>query len=188
MAEIINGREIVKRGFQKAFCDVCNRITEWYKEAGSAPAHCTDHSAWKAGAKRVDVSKAIATLAQLVPVVEAPQEWEVRRMNRMLRSADSVKSRGASLAGHDWASDIFSDLPEQQPLRPGQVYCTFCKKPTDQVNLTTERKPKITKTEVMDRIGDEFTMRERVMVKVTEIHACPDCVVNVRNPIVVRTV
>lgn len=186
-SSIINGRDIVQRGFQKAYCDLCNRVTYWYKEAGKAPAHCTDHSNWHKGMRHADTSEASFMLANLSPKPEAPTEGELRRANMMLRNAETVTRKRPSLEGYDWAADLFPAMPVRDP---NKLYCSFCGNPVDVVNVTLGRsKPLVRKTEQVykDSTGG-IHVHERVTVQVAEVQSCPNCIVQVRNPIVVRVV
>jgi hypothetical protein len=173
------------QGFHKAHCTVCNRKTWHYAEAGSSgKAKCTDHSDYVVGRKHAIVGNMM--LADFSKPVHQPTERELKLANKldmsMWRSAEDRKSH--VYVDADWAT--FPNSPEKDP---NKLYCSFCGSEVDQVNQLTERKPVIRKVQDTYRNDSgEIIIQEKVVSRMETVHACPNCVLQIRKPITVRTV
>lgn len=172
----------------KQFCKLCQRETyhsQWFPHDPT----CNEHSDWKPGKKRSLPDTMM--LMRLTPEHKSPTEAELRRMNRMektmLRAADSRHQ--VSLAGYDWAEQIFERDPDTENLDPDKVYCSYCGRPTQRLDLTRENKPRVRfrNIPVMDSDGN-VELQEKMEVVATTVNACPDCCLNVRKPITVQRV
>jgi hypothetical protein len=170
--------------FHKADCSTCKKTTWHFRESGIALAHCCDC----APKHDADVKDAITMIAQLTPVAEAPTEGQIRQQNRLDRSlwrnAEVVKTR-VYIDG-DWG--VERDVTADKPLDVDHNTCSFCNKPIDQIHTTSEKTAKIFKRLTPVRIAGEVVVEEQIMRKIQEVHACPNCIVNIRKPIIVRRV
>lgn len=77
---------------------------------------------------------------------------------------------------------------ESTEVEPGKLYCTHCGSPVDHITKLSESKPRIRKFSEPVKIGDNIVFREKVSVVAEEVHACQKCVLQIRKPIVLRTV
>jgi hypothetical protein len=189
---MLNGKDIVKRGFHKAFCDLCQREVWHYKSADHTAASCSNHSNWEAGKHRVRVEGSTLIVAKLTKDHgEAPTERELRVANALDKSlwqfAEEKRTSQVDISSEAWAENIFDDAP---PMRdPNKTYCTFCGTEVQKIDLLTERKPIIRKTEDAYRnASGEIVIQERITTRMETINACPNCSLKVRKPVVVRIV
>jgi hypothetical protein len=190
MAELVNGKDLVKRGFHKALCDLCAKPTWHYKEADQHAATCCNHSNYVAGRRKTRVSDNTIIVAHLTKThPDPPSEKELRIANRMnthvLAHIDRKKARVA--LDQPWAKGMFDAAPKMRD--PSKTYCTFCRNEVQQIDLTTERKPKISRTQeaYKDATG-AVVIQDRIVTQMETLNACPNCCLNIRRPIVVRRV
>jgi hypothetical protein len=173
-------------GFHKTECSLCQRTTWHYKE-GDKPAHCTNHSTWNPNRRHAVVGTVMQ--AQLTRTVQAPTERELRIANRLdmdlWRHAEEQRKTCVDITQS--AQGIF---PVDTTVRdPDKLYCTFCGDEVDQVRVTTERKPVVrVKIDTYKDTSGEVHVQERVVTRAETIHACPNCCLRVRKPIVARRV
>lgn len=181
--------------FRKADCALCQRKTWHFR--GNALAdkeHCCEHSDWsKDMRKPVSVNDAIAVVAQLSPTVERPTEGQIREQNRLNKAlwrnaSDRIARYYGDESDAEWLGRETPVGKDELP-DPDKHFCTFCKMETPFIKLTTEKKPKIRRIQDEHLNADgSVEITERVMVTTETVHACPNCIVNIRKPIVVRRV
>ena len=191
---IMESKSAAPKGrFHKGFCNLCQRNTWHYKGAGANDkAHCTDHSDWpsKIGRSTLAVKDAIIVTAQLTPIHETPTEGTVRAMNKLNKSLwRNASDRIARYYGDDEWLTGGNDVQETQAPDPDKHYCSFCGNETAQIKLTTEKRPKLKKViETSLDADNNVVITEKAVVGTETVHACPNCIVNIRKPIVVRRV
>jgi hypothetical protein len=178
-----------EKGFHKAHCDVCDRKTWHYKESGGQNPHCTHHSNWTPGRKRhVPDIMVQGGLGKAKPA--EPTEREIRIANKLDMSMwRNAEERYKSHVRMDNASGLFSNASPATAKDPDKTYCSFCGDAVDAIHRLTEKKPVIRK--VIDTYKDatgEVVVQEKVVTRVETVHACPNCCLNIRKPIVVRSV
>jgi hypothetical protein len=189
---MLNGKDIIKRGFHKAFCDMCQRDTWHYKTADHTLASCCNHSNWEAGKSHVRVEGSTLVVAKLTKDHgEPPTERELRITNKLdanlWRFAEEKRTSQVDISSEPWAENLFDDAA---PMRdPSKIYCTFCNNEVQKIDLLTERKPIIRKTQDAYRDSSgQIVLQERITTRMETINACPNCCLKVRKPIVVRVV
>lgn len=124
----------------------------------------------------------------VVRQVVQPAAKQTRLQKSMLRAADS-KFSGVSLAGYEWAEGMFDRDPDSDKLDPNQIHCSFCGRPTEKLDLTSERKPQIrTRVDHHQHSDGTIEIREHVEASSETLHACPDCCLQIRKPITVQRV
>lgn len=166
-----------RRGsYHKAECLTCNKET-WHYKSALGKVSCTVHE-----------SKLVQVAGDTVNEVKGPQVHIAGKLDRSLWRHATPSQRGVSVTNEDWAQAMFPPELEKPQLDPNQVYCSFCGGVTDQINTLMEKKPVIRRIMQGVMIGDEVVMQERVTSKIETVHACPNCVLEVRRPIVVRRV
>ena len=168
--------------FTKQDCTKCGKKTWHYKE-GDKPARCSCE------VKTAEV-QGIIQGGSMYSRKELPTEAEIRRANRLDRSmwqvAEERRSSQLDVSNEAWAAGLFSDADFPDP---NKEHCTFCgAEIKDQVNTLQEKKPRIVVKDIPVKIGDEITIQRKVTSQVETLKACPNCVLNIRKPIVVRTV
>lgn len=183
-----------KKGFHELPCDLCQRTTWHYKPEGEGSATCCNHSP-------VDCSPQGRLKEHPIPAITGgtnlhagPSDSQLRRLNRLdmglWRSAENRKTQLQVSA--PWAQDLFGPDPFAAPVKeskPGQLYCTFCGVEVSYLAVLSEKNAKIRfiREPYKDAAGD-IQVRERVVSMTEELHACPDCVLNIRKPVIVRRV
>lgn len=179
------------RGFYKTDCSICNKETWHYKSASAQHGHCTNHSPWDPKRKHAKITENIGQ-GSLYNTRQLPTEYELRIANKLDRSlwqhAELVR-RSSVVVDDDWAKGLFPDSVTSTVKDPDKVYCSFCGAETQRIDILTERKPVIRRVTEARRTDDgEVVMQERIISKTEEKHACPNCVLQIRKPVVVRRV
>ncbi len=183
------------KGFHFLMCDICNRVTIWYKSPDQEPIHCTYHTAWN-GKKHVVVNKEsnhVMVVAQFAPVHVPPTERELKNLNRMdlsiWRRGMEKRKVGVSVTGEDWVKDLFPPDNPEDLLKPGEVFCSFCLKKTSYIESISENRPKqMTVQDIYKDDSGEFHIKEKTVTTSVKVTACPKCVLNIKKPQQVRTV
>jgi hypothetical protein len=184
------------QGFHKAECNICKRETWHYKE-GDQIARCSCHSAYPNRVMRQQYENSKNSTIQGGSLYsrlgsELPTEREIKIANRLDRSLWSFaeeRRNSRVVLDSPWAQDIFADSEPVKPLNPDKLNCTFCGVETDKINSLTEKKAVICKVMDTYKTADgEVQIREKISSRVETVHACPNCCLQVRKPIVVRRV
>jgi hypothetical protein len=169
-------------GFSKQLCSDCGKKTWHYKE-GDKPSRCSCKD-------QPIPANGIVQGGSMYSRKELPTEREIRIANRLDRSmwqvAEQRRTSQVDITDEPWAAGLFADavLPD-----PNKLYCSFCQAEiTNKIDMLTEKKPVIRKVLDAFKVGDEIALRERVMSRAEEVRACPNCILQIRKPIVVRTV
>lgn len=164
-------------GYHKQHCDVCAKETWHYTSQLNEVICCIHTNCLVRGGSTTEV--------------KSPKVAIAGRLDRtMFRIAEDRRSTKVDVSGEDWADDLFTEEEKQAPaLDPSQVRCSFCNTPTDYMQTLTEKKAVIRKVQDMykDTAG-EVHITERVVSKSETVHACPNCVLNIRRPIVAHIV
>jgi hypothetical protein len=115
-----------------------------------------------------------------------PEAARLAALNNRWQSGDEDRKRDPKVTlTDDWAKDLF--LPDTKEA--GKLYCSFCDAETSEVHGTRGKgKPQISKIEEIIELPDGgMDVREKIIVKVSDVIACPACSLKVRNPQVVIT-
>lgn len=185
------------KGYNSVFCDLCAKVTLHTKGLSTKEATCTNHCDWTKGVLHIVSSH----IVRPDPSRVSPPEAELRRMNRMdqsfYRKIEERKRDTEAQITPEWAQDIFTDSNEQgeeqedniEVQDPDKLYCSFCGAEVQRINTLTEKRAAIIKYNEFykDSSGDIVSQQKR-RVSVTEMRACPKCVLFVKNPQIVRTV
>ncbi len=178
--------------FHKAHCDKCAKETWHYidRSALNPKAHCCDCPPSEAERKRMDrVKDATVVLAQLTPIHEQPTEGEIAVANRLDRS---LWGNAEDRIAREYVDQEFAQRhipPAEKVNNPLQTVCSFCGAPTDKILSTSERKTMIQKKIKVYKDADgNIQQQEQVIAKLETVHACSNCVVNIRKPVVIRRV
>lgn len=173
------------KGFHLVECQKCAKVTTHYKgEGDKEKPSCTICNHERVANMRHNV----------IPVDETkrpPTEGEFRRMNKlgpmMYRNSEARKARLPLPKHLDYLRD---EIRTEKPVVDvNNVFCTFCKKQTSRISATTEKLPHIKKQTEVVKLGDGTTeIREKTVVTIEEIIACPKCSDKVRKSVEVRTV
>lgn len=183
---------MASNSFNKRDCELCQRTT-WHRTVrrpnGDEHTYCLDHSEYVKGRRHVIVKDAVSGLHD----IQKPSELELRIANRLDRTmwnvAELKRASTVDVSNEDWVDALFADEKQQPTRDPNKMYCSFCHSEIDKVNTLSERKAVIKRIEEPYRnSAGEIAFQEKIVSKVEDFHACPNCVLQVRNPIVVRRV
>lgn len=193
--EKVEEKLVDSKGWHKRMCQLCQKYTWWYKSPDEEPIHCTNHSAWT-GKKHIVVEKEsnhVQVVAQFAPVYNTPSEKELQIANKLDRklwaNAEEKRKSEVVVTDLDWAQDLFPDAEPSGMKDPDKLYCSFCGKETPYTQATSENRPKMRYVQdVYKDASGELHIKEKAVVTSEKVNACPNCSLNIRKPIQVRTV
>lgn len=164
-------------GYHTQHCDTCNKST-WHYTSQLGQVICCIHSnCLVRGGSTTEV--------------KSPKVAIAGRLDRtMFRIAEDRRSTKVNVTDEAWAEDLFSEEEKQElPLAPNQLRCSFCNAVTDYMQTLTEKKAVIRKIEDMHKdVSGKVHITERIVSRTETVHACPNCVLNIRRPIVAHIV
>jgi hypothetical protein len=166
--------------FGKRDCGTCLRPTYHYK------GKCTDHSEWNPNREHVDVRNVVFRPGS----EEETAKPRAIRMDMSLWKLTSERRKSqVDISSEAWAAGLFPDDPDTPTVKPGQVACSFCGQGVDLINALMEKKPVIRRVMNAYRDDDgEVHIQERVTSRAETVHACKDCCLQIRKPVVAHVV